>query len=169
MNQAPVVDAGVDQTIDIAGNPQVQTAIAGTASDDGLPNPPAQLTTTWSKVSGPGTVTFGNANALSTTATFTASGIYVLRLTGSDSALQSTDDITVTVNDSTLGGSISGSQTISPASLNLTAEGTSDWAHWGLGESATAFNHKTTGGTQISNFTRIGPAATQGSRVPQHI
>src|SRR5262249_56247253 len=56
------------------------------------------LATTWSKVSGPGTVTFGNANAVDTTASFSVSGSYVLRLTVNDSALQASDDISVTVN-----------------------------------------------------------------------
>ena len=55
------------------------------------------MTTTWSRVSGPGTVTFGNANALSTTAGFSTAGSYVLRLTASDSVLSRTDDLTVTV------------------------------------------------------------------------
>lgn len=70
----------------------------GTASDDGLPNPPSLVTSSWSKVSGPGTVTFGTANQLQTTATFSATGTYVLRLTGSDSALSGTDDVTVQVD-----------------------------------------------------------------------
>ena len=67
-------------------------------SDDGLPNPPGAVSTTWSKVSGPGTVTFGNANAVDTTASFSLAGSYVLRLTANDSALQASDDISVTVN-----------------------------------------------------------------------
>ena len=53
------------------------------------------------------------------------------------------------------GGSLAGSGTISPTSLNLTTEGTSDWAHWGL-LNASNFNHKAIGAGQISNFTRIG-------------
>ena len=57
-----------------------------------------RVTTTWSKVSGPGTVTFGNPNAVDTTASFSAAGTYVLRLTANDSLLSSSDDITVTVN-----------------------------------------------------------------------
>ena len=36
---------------------------------------------------GPGTVTFGNANAVDTTASFSAAGTYVLRLTANDGAL----------------------------------------------------------------------------------
>ncbi len=93
-NQAPVVNAGPDQTITL---PSVAT-LDGTVTDDGLPNPPATVTTIWSTVSGPGTVTFGNAAAVDTTATFTIAGTYVLRLTASDSALTAADEITITVN-----------------------------------------------------------------------
>ena len=41
----------------------------------------------WTKVSGPGTVTFSSPNALNTSATFSVAGTYVLRLTASDSVL----------------------------------------------------------------------------------
>lgn len=92
-NRAPVVNAGPDQTITLP-----TANLVGTATDDGLPNPPAKMTTTWSKVSGPGTVTFANASALATTATFSVAGSYVLRLTGSDSVLSATDDVAITVN-----------------------------------------------------------------------
>src|SRR3989442_909435 len=71
-------------------------ALTGAVSDDGLPQG-GRLTITWSKVSGPGTVTFGDASALTTTAAFGAPGAYVLRLTVSDGALQGTDDLAVSV------------------------------------------------------------------------
>lgn len=58
------------------------------------------VTTTWSKVSGPGTVTFANASAVSTTATFSSSGTYTLRLTGTDGTTTQTDDVVITVNPS---------------------------------------------------------------------
>jgi hypothetical protein len=93
-NQAPTVSAGADRTITLPNN----VALSGTAADDGLPNPPGALTRNWSKVSGPGTVTFSAPSALATTASFSASGVYVLRLTVSDSALVSSDDVRVTVN-----------------------------------------------------------------------
>jgi Domain of unknown function (DUF1929) len=92
-NQAPVVNAGPDQTV-----PTLSVTLSGSATDDGLPNPPAALTYTWSKVSGPGTVTFANANAANTTATFSVGGIYTLKLTANDSALSGTDTVVVTVN-----------------------------------------------------------------------
>ena len=62
VNLAPVVEAGANQAITLPAN---VTSLSGTATDDGLPA--ASLTTAWSKVSGPGTVTFANAAAPATT------------------------------------------------------------------------------------------------------
>ena len=87
------MSAGTDQTITLPGNANLD----GTVSDDGLPVPPT-LNTTWSMVSGPGTVTFGNANAVDTTASFSVEGVYTLRLTANDSALSASDDVIITVN-----------------------------------------------------------------------
>jgi N-acetylneuraminic acid mutarotase len=97
-NQAPVVNAGADRSITTTS-----TTLTGTASDDGLPNPPGALTYAWSMVSGPGTVSFSAPGALSTTATFSTTGSYTLRLAASDGALITTDDVVVTVG-STSGG-----------------------------------------------------------------
>ncbi len=94
-NGVPVVDAGGDQTIEL---PVDSVTLAGTASDDGRPNPPGILATTWSKVSGPGTVTFADANALTTTATFSDAGVYILQLQADDGAAQITDTCTITAN-----------------------------------------------------------------------
>ncbi len=91
-NVAPVVNAGPDQSVDF---PATSASLSGSASDDGLPG--TGLTTQWTKVSGPGTVTFGNAAALSTTATFSAAGSYVLQLTASDGLLSSSDSVSVIV------------------------------------------------------------------------
>ena len=55
-NQAPEVDAGPNGTVTL---PESAT-LDGTVSDDGLPNPPGTCTVTWTKQSGPGTVTFGD-------------------------------------------------------------------------------------------------------------
>ena len=43
----------------------------------------------------------------------------------------------------------------SPAAVDLTADGNADWAHWGY-SSASDFDHKLTGGGQISNFQQVG-------------
>ena len=51
-------------------------------------------------------------------------------------------------------GTLEGSQASAPATVNLTAEGTLDWAHWGL-FTETDFDQKAGGASQISNFTQI--------------
>lgn len=110
-------------------------------------------------VSGPSAVTFGNANALNTTVSFSAAGTYVLRLTGDDGALTSTDDLALTVNAAGQGLLIVSSALTPTGALDLSAEGTTDWAHWGL--TGTSFNHKAGVTPQISNFAQIGNRAAQ--------
>jgi hypothetical protein len=90
-NQPPVVDAGPDQTITLPND----AILDGIVSDDGLPSP-STLTTTWSKVRGPGLVTFADASAVVTVATLSEAGTYVLRLTADDSELTVSDDVTIT-------------------------------------------------------------------------
>jgi hypothetical protein len=90
-NEAPSVNAGSNQSIQLPGF----AALDGTVSDDGLPS--NSVTTTWTRISGPGTVNFGNASAVDTTATFSQAGTYVLRLTANDGQLQSFDEVTITV------------------------------------------------------------------------
>src|SRR5205085_3010534 len=75
--------------------------LAGTATDDGFPAGGA-LSTLWSVVTGPGTVTFGNASSLGTTVTFSATGVYVLRLTATDSVFTVNSDVTITVKPANL-------------------------------------------------------------------
>ncbi len=125
VNQPPVVSAGVDQTIALPAN----AALDGTVTDDGFPSPPGVVTTTWTQLSGPGVVTFGNASAVDTTASFTAPGTYVLRLTASDSALSVSDEVTITVQPANLAPAVSadGDQTITlPASVMLDGTVTDD-------------------------------------------
>jgi hypothetical protein len=66
-----------------------------------------------------------------------------------------TINVPVTVSLPVGGGSLSGSGAALTANVNLTAEGTTDWAHWGLGDT-TGFNHKAGVTQQISNFTLLG-------------
>ncbi|MGD9148174.1 MAG: Ig-like domain-containing protein, partial [Anaerolineae bacterium] len=94
-NQAPIVDAGADQTIILPGS----ATLDGTVTDDGLPNPPGVVTTVWSQESGPGTVTFGDASAVDTRASFSEAGSYILRLTAEDGHLVGLDEITITVSE----------------------------------------------------------------------
>ena len=90
-NRPPAADAGPDTVADVGE----ALRLLGSGADDGGPNP---ITFAWSKVSGPGTATFASPSSATTNATFSAAGDYVLRLTVSDSALSSTNDVTVKVS-----------------------------------------------------------------------
>jgi parallel beta-helix repeat protein len=80
----------------------IGASLNGTVSDDGLPNPPGTVSTTWNQVGGPGTVTYGDANIVDTTAMFSEEGSYILELTANDSELSSSDQVTITVNTATI-------------------------------------------------------------------
>lgn len=88
VNQAPVVNAGADRVTQ-----SLTLALDATVTDDGQPN--GTLNSMWSLVSGPGTVTFADATAVDTSATFSVAGTYVLRLTASDGQLAGVDEVTV--------------------------------------------------------------------------
>ncbi len=94
VNQPPIVSAGSDRAITL---PEVVN-LDGLVVDDGLPNPPAAVTTEWTKVSGPGAVVFGDASIVDTTASFSTAGVYVLRLSADDNDLTDSDVVTITVN-----------------------------------------------------------------------
>jgi hypothetical protein len=91
-NIAPAVNAGPDQAINT-----LTTNLDGSVSDDGLPE--GILTSNWSKVSGPGSVTFQNASSPETAASFGAVGPYVLQLTANDGALSNSDKIGIDVKN----------------------------------------------------------------------
>ena len=92
-NQPPSVSPGPNQTITLPNT----ASLNGNVTDDGNPAG-GGLSISWSKVSGPGVVIFSNASGATTTAMFTVDGTYVLRLSASDSQLNSSADLTITVN-----------------------------------------------------------------------
>jgi hypothetical protein len=94
-NNPPTVAAGPNQIVIATGS----ATLSGSATDDGQPNPPATLTVTWSKVSGPGSITFANPNAANTTATFSAPGVYVLAFSANDGDVATDDLIEIVVNE----------------------------------------------------------------------
>jgi hypothetical protein len=92
-NKPPTASAGPDLAVELPA----AAMLGGNFSDDGLPNPPGVVSVAWSKVSGPGTVSFADTNVWVTTATFSEPGDYVLRLTVSDGALAASDEAAVRV------------------------------------------------------------------------
>ena len=90
-NAPPAVDAGPDLAVAL---PAIAT-LAASVSDDGQPGPATSL---WTQLSGPSTITFGDASAAATTASAPIAGTYVLRLTASDGQLTTFDEMTLTVS-----------------------------------------------------------------------
>jgi RHS repeat-associated protein len=93
-NQAPLAYAGGDQGAYGVRLPESLT-LHGEVHDDG---PVELLTSQWSVVSGPGTVTFTDASSPTTTALFSDPGTYVLKLEASDGVNTGSDTATVTVD-----------------------------------------------------------------------
>ena len=94
LNQAPNVNAGPDQTI---YDPANSMWLSMRPSPMMVCRSRLRLPSTGARLTGPGTVTFGDPNSIDTTATFSVLGVYVLRLTASDGQISSHDDITITV------------------------------------------------------------------------
>ena len=123
-NVAPGIDAGPDQTI----NGTLQTALRANVCDDALPSN-IRLSTTWSKVSGPGTVTFSAPNSLISNVTFSTPGTYTLRLTATDSVHTGSDQLIVTVipgNQAPVVNAGADQTIVLPAVANLSGTATDD-------------------------------------------
>ena len=151
-NQAPITDAGQNQSITLPNN---SVNLLGQVTDDGLPNPPSQTTVLWTKKDGNGTVTFSSPNSLATTATFSNSGTYTLTLTASDSELQSSDDVVITVNpeaQNNVAPTVNAGQDQSvtlPNTVTLTATATDDGLPNPPGQLTYSWS-KTTGPGEVS-------------------
>jgi hypothetical protein len=92
-NKAPVVSVAAPLPVEFP----LPLSLDATATDDGLPDSPSQLTYQWDQVSGPGDVTFETPASEDSVARFSAPGVYQLSLTVSDGALQTTQFVDVTV------------------------------------------------------------------------
>ncbi|CAN5539928.1 hypothetical protein BH09VER1_BH09VER1_23980 [soil metagenome] len=93
VNNPPLVSVGGGQSI-VLPNTLSLTGVV-TDIDSGT-----SISLQWIKVSGTGTVTFSDTNALSTTATFSTPGQYVLRLAANDGKSTRSDSLVVMVNSS---------------------------------------------------------------------
>ena len=96
-NQAPTVDAGEDQLLYGDGTNYPTVTLTGTATDEGLPDPPAALTTTWARIGGPDGAVITDESSLTTDVTVTESGTYVFELTAFDGESYGSDTVTVIV------------------------------------------------------------------------
>ncbi|MCC5789070.1 MAG: immunoglobulin domain-containing protein [Opitutales bacterium] len=93
-NIGPLVDAGEDETVNV----NAEAILNGTVEDDGLPEDPGTVTTEWTQVSGPETVTLSDSSSLSPTFAPTETGDYVFRLIAFDGEVATADEVTLTVD-----------------------------------------------------------------------
>jgi len=87
-------------------------------------------------------------------------GYHVLSAVATDTNADFSSSLPVEIFVNGTGGSLAGSSAMPPGALNLTLEGTADWAHWGLTTNS-SFDHKAGVAQQISNFSPIGTNLVQ--------
>lgn len=90
-NKAPKVEILLDETF----NKPMKEQLVAAVSDDSQPLDFPELT--WSQKSGPGAVVFSEPESVSTVASFTEEGKYVLTLTANDGELSTSSDIEINV------------------------------------------------------------------------
>jgi autotransporter-associated beta strand protein len=95
-NHAPVINScAVSPTFLSTQSGSATVSLAAYATDDGLPNPPGMLTTTWSQVSGPAAVTVAYPSSLSTAGSVpNVDGTYVMQFSAYDGALTTSSNVT---------------------------------------------------------------------------
>lgn len=86
LNQAPSISIAAPSS-DLS-----PLSLDANVSDDNFPLP-VSLTTQWSHISGPGTVLFGNAAMIDTSATPPLNGTYLVRIHADDSSIRSFRDL----------------------------------------------------------------------------
>ena len=131
----------------------------------GISGLPAGSTATFT----PSAITGNGSSTLNvSTAATTTFGDYPLVVTASSGSITHAVNLTLTVITGA-GGALSGSVAPPPTNVQLTTEGTSDWAHWAL-NTASDFNHKAAVTSQISNYSSLtGTAASPFHRQSCHL
>ncbi len=163
LQAATLTEAGAD-------NPPFVTLTSPV--DQGAFAAPAEITLNASAQDFDGTVTnvafYAGANKLGQSAdspySFTWVGApighYFLTALATDDGGASRSSVPVEIFVYGGGGRLDGSVAGPPQAVDLTAEGTADWAHWGLATN-TSFDYKKLVPRQISNFTPLGTNAVQ--------
>ncbi|MDX1952619.1 MAG: lamin tail domain-containing protein [Verrucomicrobiota bacterium] len=95
-NRPPRANAGNDQSLTVASFPH-EAILAGSFTDDGLPEPPATVTVQWMQVSGPASAQFITSGVTNARVWIPGIGTYVFRMSASDSSLVAHDEMIITV------------------------------------------------------------------------
>jgi subtilisin family serine protease/sugar lactone lactonase YvrE len=86
---APVVYAGTDQTVHLSESATLSATVTSSVANDPI---------TWSKVSGPGSVTISPSGTGSATIGFTAPGVYQIAATATQGSQTGSDVVNITVS-----------------------------------------------------------------------
>ncbi len=99
INPLADINAGADTiaATSFAARLDQELSLTGSAEDDGLPRQ-SRVAVSWKKITGPGTVTFSDANQPVTRARFSAAGVYELEMSATDTEHTSKVKIKVTVS-----------------------------------------------------------------------
>jgi hypothetical protein len=155
----------------LSGTNSPPTASIASPPDGTVLSAPATFTVTATAADNDGTVTNlvlqsngaqlarSASAALSLTLTNRPSGAYSFCAVATDNYGLSITSFPAKVYVLTNGGILSGSTGAPPLSLNLTAEGTCDWAHWGL-SSPSSFDHKSGVVQKIPNVVLLNAASS---------
>src|ERR1039457_2522696 len=142
-------------------NTNVILQLSATATDNQSNSPPP-LTTSWVQVSGPGTVTFGNPAALSTTAQFSSNGIYSVAFQATKGAMVTSVGLTVVVGNVAYGPTLKLRYAFDDNGTGTTTP--SDTSSGGVNVSLSMLN-KSGGTTNLHGSANSGVAGlTAGSR-----
>jgi beta-galactosidase len=135
--------------------------LSATATDN-QSNAPPPLTTSWVQVSGPGTVTFGNPAALSTTAQFSTNGVYSVAFQATKGAMVTSVGLTVVVGNVAYGPTLKLRYAFDDTGTGTTTP--SDTSSGGVNVSLSMLN-KSGGTTNLHGAANSGVAdVTTGSR-----
>ena len=81
-----------------------------------------------------------------------------MTVTASSGNLSHTTNVILVLTAPAGGGTLGGSIADARGTIQLTTEGSSDWAHWGL-NAVTDFDHKAAVPQQITNYVPVGSAS----------
>ncbi len=142
-------------------NTNVILQLSATATDNQSNSPPA-LTTSWSRVSGPGTVTFDDPNALITNAHFSTNGVYSLTFQATKGTTMTSAGLIVVVGNVPYGPTLKLRYAFDDISSGTTTP--SDTSGGGVDVALQMLN-KTGGSTNLHGSANSGVAGlTAGSR-----
>ncbi len=96
-NRPPTVDAGSDHVL---VRPEHTVSLDATVTDDGVGDPNGFLALEWSKITGPGEVSFDpNVFVEDPCVTFLTIGYYELILSATDGEFEASDTVAITINE----------------------------------------------------------------------